>query len=120
MGRGTYRVAALGDIMLTRSVGERFAQRPEDFACSEIAELLRGYDLVFANLETTVSTRGRRHPVQDPNVAFRSHPRLLMETFTRPRLVSRSSLNRPEDRLSCSTWSTLIQSISSTTCFPGC
>ena len=71
------RIAALGDVMLDRSVGERLTANRQDFACEPLRKLLSQCDLVFANLETTVSTRGTRFPRQDPNVAFRSHPDTL-------------------------------------------
>ena len=74
---GDIRIAAMGDVMLDRAVGEHFRRRPEDFDMADIRALLAPCDLVLANLETTVSTRGTPDPRQDPHVAFRSHPDTL-------------------------------------------
>jgi poly-gamma-glutamate capsule biosynthesis protein CapA/YwtB (metallophosphatase superfamily) len=68
------RLAAMGDIMLSRAVGAHFRDRPEDFAMEELGALLQNHDVVFANLENPVATGGARHRVQNPHVTFRCHP----------------------------------------------
>ena len=95
------RIAALGDVMLDRSVGERLAANRQDFACEPLRKLLSQCDLVFANLETTVSTRGTRFPRQDPNVAFRSHPdtlSFLIRQFTQFEMQLVSAAGRAPDK----------------------
>lgn len=72
-----FSLAAMGDIMLDRDVGEHYLQAPEDFEFTEIRNLLKKNDLVLGNLENPVGTRGAPHPKQDPHVAFRCHPRTL-------------------------------------------
>lgn len=69
--------AAMGDIMLSRAVGEHIRTRPEDFALDEVAALLQRYDVVFANLENPAAAGGSPHPVQNPHVTFRCHPDTL-------------------------------------------
>lgn len=70
-------IALLGDVMLDRSVGKHFFDQPDDFKLEPVAKILRQYDIVLANLENPVGTRGNPHPKQDPNVAFRCHPETL-------------------------------------------
>ncbi len=53
-----YTIAALGDVMLNRTIGVRFAHDPEAFRFPEIAELLDPYDIVLANLENPVALGG--------------------------------------------------------------
>jgi poly-gamma-glutamate capsule biosynthesis protein CapA/YwtB (metallophosphatase superfamily) len=74
---GVVRIAAMGDTMLGRRVGERFRVRPADFAMPAIAEFLRAHDIVFLNLECPVSANGRPDPIQRPNVTFRAEPATL-------------------------------------------
>lgn len=71
------KIAAMGDIMLDRQIGQAFLDDPERFEFREIAEELSNYDLVIANLENPVGIRGTPDPRQDPNVAFCAHPRTL-------------------------------------------
>jgi poly-gamma-glutamate synthesis protein (capsule biosynthesis protein) len=74
---GIVRIAAMGDTMLGRRVGERFRARPEDFTMPAIADFLRAHDIVFLNLECPVSANGRPDPIQKPNVTFRAEPATL-------------------------------------------
>ena len=74
---GTLRLAAMGDVMMARDVGEHFASAPGDFAMSDIRGLLAGFDLVVLNLENPVAIGGKPDPVQDPHVTFRAHPETL-------------------------------------------
>lgn len=67
----------MGDIMLDREVGRHFKECPSDFELTGVNEILKDYDLLFANLETTISIRGVPYRKQDPHVAFRSHPDTL-------------------------------------------
>jgi len=77
MEKVAYRLAAVGDVMLDRTVGKRFRERPQDFQLPEISTLLRGHDLIFANLENPVGLKGTPHPIQHPNVTFCCHPDTL-------------------------------------------
>jgi poly-gamma-glutamate synthesis protein (capsule biosynthesis protein) len=74
---GVIRLAAVGDVMLAREVGRHFASSPDDFTSGGVHDLLRGYDIVCANLENPVGTSGDPCPGQDPNVTFRAHPDTL-------------------------------------------
>lgn len=71
------RLAAVGDVMLARSVGRHFADAPGDFTSGGVHDVLRSYDIVCANLENPVGTSGQPCPGQDPNVTFRAHPDTL-------------------------------------------
>lgn len=75
--KAAYRLAAMGDVMLSRNVGRHYMARPDDFLMSEIRSLLKDHDLIFANLENPVSTKGVPHHIQDPNVTFCAHPDTL-------------------------------------------
>ena len=77
MEKPIYRLAAAGDVMLARAVGEHFRRAPQDFTCGDLAGTLSTHDLVFVNLENPVGVRGRPSPIQDPNVTFRCHPEAL-------------------------------------------
>jgi len=71
------RLAAVGDVMLARNVGRHFTEAPGDFSMDDLRELLKGFDVVCANLESPVSERGRPDPAQDPNVTFCANPDTL-------------------------------------------
>src|SRR5688500_10447852 len=77
MDEPIYKLAAMGDVMLDRAVGEHFRRAPEDYVFRELAGILDCYDLVFANLENPVGVGGIPHPTQNRNVTFRCHPRTL-------------------------------------------
>jgi poly-gamma-glutamate synthesis protein (capsule biosynthesis protein) len=74
---GRLRIAAMGDVMLARDVGEHFEQVPGDFAMKEIGDLLAPADLVLANLENPVSEIGIPHQIQHPHVTFCAKPQTL-------------------------------------------
>ena len=76
-GKLTYRLAAMGDVMLAREVGRRFKERPEDFSFNEIKPLLNSHDLICLNLENPVGVKGTPDKVQDPHVTFCAHPDTL-------------------------------------------
>lgn len=65
----------VGDIMLSRSVGDAMAARKDwTWPFALIASATRDADLAFANLETTISTRGT---VNGCGYCFRSDPRVV-------------------------------------------
>lgn len=72
-----YSLAAMGDVMLDREVGQHYREKPEDFKLKDIRAILAGYELVFLNLEAPVGINGTPHHIQDPNVTFCSHPDTL-------------------------------------------
>lgn len=72
--REGYRLAAMGDVMLARGVGQHILEKPEDFLFEEIGSVLKGHDLIVLNLENPVGTNGTPHHVQDPHVTFCGHP----------------------------------------------
>jgi poly-gamma-glutamate capsule biosynthesis protein CapA/YwtB (metallophosphatase superfamily) len=76
-GSAGIRLAAVGDVMLARDVGRHFAEAPTDFTTGNVHEVLRGYDVVCANLESPVGTSGRPCPGQDPHITFRAQPDTL-------------------------------------------
>lgn len=76
-GAPALEIAAVGDIMLDRTVGERYAADPARFALEDFGALFAQHDLVIANLENPVSVRGTPYPRQDPRVTFCAHPRTL-------------------------------------------
>ena len=71
------KIAAMGDAMLTRTVGARFAESPSDFAFNDFRKLFRDCDIVFLNLENPVSRNGTPHPIQKANVTFCAAPPTL-------------------------------------------
>ena len=73
-----YSVAAVGDVMLARKVGEHFAAAPQDFLMDGVHRRLSDFDIVCLNLENPVGTKGRPDPVQDPHVTFRACPDTLV------------------------------------------
>ena len=75
--KDSLRLAAIGDVMLDREVGQHFRRNPDDFSMAEIQNLLEPFDLVFANLENPVSVNGVPHPLQDPHVSFCASPDTL-------------------------------------------
>lgn len=74
---GSYTIAAVGDCMLGREVEKHFRRAPEDFNFKDIKPLLNGHDLIIANLENPVGTKGTPDEVQEAHVTFRSHPDTL-------------------------------------------
>lgn len=77
MIKQSFKIAALGDIMLDRDVGQHYFSKPDDFRFEQLESILCDQDLVIANLENPVGLRGSPHPKQDPHVAFRCHPETL-------------------------------------------
>ena len=73
----SFRIGAIGDVMIARDVGDHFQKTPKDFEMGEIHKLLARNDFVLANLETPVSDRGTPDPRQDRHVAFCARPSSL-------------------------------------------
>lgn len=69
MLRGTVRLVAVGDVMVSRAVSAGFVESP-------LGALIRGADLALANLETPFSDRG--YPAEKM-ITFRSAPGLVSE-----------------------------------------
>lgn len=69
-------LAAVGDIMLARLVGDRIAQKGVryPFEGEGIQPLLSSADIAFGNLECPISTRGKR---QDKGIEFRADPAVV-------------------------------------------
>ena len=68
------KLVAVGDIMLTRSIGRFINSNGPVVFFKYVQKAIRDSDIAFANLETTFTTRGKPIPNNDPNVTFRSHP----------------------------------------------
>lgn len=68
-------IAAVGDVLLDRAVGDQIKKNGTDYPWEEVAPYLRGADLTIANLETSVSTRGKAEPGK--TYTFRSRPETL-------------------------------------------
>jgi len=73
----TYRLAALGDAMLGRTVGERLKESPSLFLLEDIRGFLEEFDLTCINLECPCTTKGDPYKFQDPHVTFRCNPNAL-------------------------------------------
>jgi hypothetical protein len=63
---------ALGDVWLARRVADEIAKRGAYHPFARIAQYLRSADIVFGNLESPFSTRGR--PTKNKDVVVRSAP----------------------------------------------
>ena len=68
-------VAAVGDIMLDRSVGQKIADKGCASIIAQVAEQLRAADIVFGNLECPLSTVGPPQP--KGACIFRADPRTI-------------------------------------------
>jgi poly-gamma-glutamate capsule biosynthesis protein CapA/YwtB (metallophosphatase superfamily) len=75
--KNSVTLAAFGDVMLDRDVGQHFLTMPSDFSMPDIREALSGCDLIFANLENPVSNNGKAHATQKPRVTFCAKPESL-------------------------------------------
>jgi poly-gamma-glutamate synthesis protein (capsule biosynthesis protein) len=71
---GPITIAAVGDVMLARTIGERITANPAQNPFEEVAPVLRGADIAVANLECAVGTGGA--PVAKA-FAFRAPPAAL-------------------------------------------
>lgn len=65
-------IAITGDVMLSRSVGQRILATSDRFPFNDTADWLSGFDLTVGNLECVVSTLGQPQPKQ---YTFEAPPR---------------------------------------------
>jgi poly-gamma-glutamate synthesis protein (capsule biosynthesis protein) len=68
----TVTLAAVGDILLDREVGDEIARRGSRYPFERVAELLSAADLTFGNLECPLAERGTRVVKR---YSFRAHPK---------------------------------------------
>ena len=64
-------LAAVGDVMLARSIGARLEANGADTAFAEVSEILAGADIALANLETAIAAGGAPEP---KGYTFRAPP----------------------------------------------
>jgi poly-gamma-glutamate synthesis protein (capsule biosynthesis protein) len=69
---GSWTLAAVGDIMLSREVERKMLTNGMHYPFSETRSLIQSADFAFANLETSI-TPGRQ--IQDGEFSFRADPR---------------------------------------------
>ena len=67
-------LAAVGDVMLTREVGQKVEKYGYDYPFADVRGILKNADITFGNLETPLSQRGKPMKNSDPNVTFRTPP----------------------------------------------
>jgi len=67
---------AVGDVMLSRGVGNRIAQFGPEFPFAPTAHLLQSCDVAFANLESPISMLGK--PMERKEVLFRAAPKSVL------------------------------------------
>ncbi|HTY57377.1 MAG TPA: CapA family protein [Bacteroidota bacterium] len=68
------RILALGDINLGRRVGQVILSGDTLYPFSRVADTLRGYDVVFANLESNISDQKGRTENPGNNMIFTAPP----------------------------------------------
>lgn len=68
-------LAAVGDIMLDRSVGAMINRQGCTYIIEQLAPRLREADITFGNLECPLSTVGPHSPRED--LIFRAHPKTI-------------------------------------------
>lgn len=71
-------IAAVGDILLTRSITGRITAEGWEGPFRDVAPLLKGADIAFANLESPASYLGSPYPDKDPSITFRASPGALL------------------------------------------
>lgn len=64
-------LAAVGDILLDRGVGELIARRGSEYPFEAVAGMLSGADIAFGNLECPLSAKGTRVPKRS---SFQARP----------------------------------------------
>ncbi len=64
-------LAAVGDVMLARSIGARLEANGANTAFAGVSEILAGADIAFANLETAIASGGAPEP---KGYTFRAPP----------------------------------------------
>jgi poly-gamma-glutamate synthesis protein (capsule biosynthesis protein) len=67
---------AVGDIMLSenRGTGEMMRKCRAEAPFEKVRNLLEQADIVFGNLENSISSNGTAFPKQDPHITFRASP----------------------------------------------
>ncbi len=70
--KSDYTILAAGDILLDNEIKKVVRLRGKDYPLEGIRDFLSSYDVVFANLETPITTRGR--PVSDKPYVFAVSP----------------------------------------------
>jgi poly-gamma-glutamate capsule biosynthesis protein CapA/YwtB (metallophosphatase superfamily) len=73
-GTRRIRILAVGDVNLGRSVGQKILSGDTLYPFAKAADTLRRYDLVFANLESTLSDQGGETVDPANNVVFTGPP----------------------------------------------
>lgn len=76
-GHRPITISSVGDVMLARGVNRKFDAGEADFELSEFRKLFATSDIVLANLETPISSRGAPNPRQDPVVTFCASPNTI-------------------------------------------
>jgi len=72
----TVTLMAVGDIMLSenRGTGKMIKEHGPEFLFEKISKLLQPADILFGNLENTISANGSSLPGNDPHITFRATP----------------------------------------------
>ena len=93
---------AVGDVMLSRGVGNRIAQFGPGFPFAPTAHLFQSCDVAFANLESPISTLGK--PMERKEILFRATPKsvlgLLSADIDVVSLANNHAMDYGEDALS--------------------
>ncbi len=72
-----YTLVAVGDIQLSRRVGQRIREKGWGYLFEAIQNLTDSSDIAFANLECPAALSGSPYPGKDPDVTFLSDPAAL-------------------------------------------
>ena len=70
-------MVAAGDVMLARKVERLIASQGEGYPFARLGDSLKAADLLFANLESPLSERGR--PLPGKGICFRARPSMAAE-----------------------------------------
>ena len=71
------KLSVVGDILLTRNIGSAIDKYGFEFLFSDVKPIFNDSDIVFGNLECSLTQRGVPLPGYDPNVTFRAKPELI-------------------------------------------
>ncbi|ADI01424.1 MAG TPA: CapA family protein [Syntrophothermus lipocalidus] len=77
----TGEMLAVGDVMLARKVERLIASQGEGYPFARLGDSLKAADLVFGNLESPLSERGR--PLPGKGICFRARPSMAAELARR-------------------------------------
>lgn len=95
---------AVGDVMLSRLVGQTAEQKRAPYPFEHVASFLKGADIVFGNLEGPLSRRGVAETNTEPDLVFRAPPEMakLLKSagFTVLSLANNHILNYGAEALS--------------------